>query len=215
VSSHIKGGMECLFDADKPHLSAWLWIYNEDRGLSMVTMSPEKPDGNPLYYAALFGFRDLTARFLAEHPEDVHVEGGREVTPLHASADRGHTDVFSLLVEHFPNPDIEGNEGQTPLHVASYGGHLEIGKQLLDHGANVNAYDGLHRTPLYIAAYMGQLAFARMLLDNGAMINIPSWKTPLHVASQHGHVEVVRLLLEHGADLRARDYRDRTPSEVA
>ena len=30
VSSHILDGMECLFDADKPHFSAWLWIYNED-----------------------------------------------------------------------------------------------------------------------------------------------------------------------------------------
>ena len=129
----------------------------------MVTMSPEKPDGNPLYYAALFGFRDLTARLLAEHPEGVHVKGGHEVTPLHASARRGHSDVFSLLVEHFPNPDIKGYEDQTPLLLASYGGHLEIGKQLLDHGANVNARDDFNWTPLFLAASNGQLAFARML----------------------------------------------------
>ena len=217
VSSYIKDGMECLFDADKPHFSAWLRMYNEDLiYLAPPATSPEKPDATPLYYAALFGFHDLTARLIAEHPEDVHVKGGREVTPLHASAYHGHTDVFSsLLVEHFPNPDIKGNEDQTPLHLASYGGHLEIGKQLLDHGANVNAHDDLHWTPLYIAAWKGQLAFARMLLENGAMTNIPDWTTPLHVASQYGHVEVVRLLLEYGADLRARDHRDMTPSEVA
>ena len=215
VSSHIKDGMGCLFDADKPHFSAWLWIYNEDRGLPMVTMSPKKPDGNPLYYAALFGFRDLTARLLAEHPEWVHARGGFRETPLHASAHRGHTDVFSLLVEHFPNLDIKGHLGWTPPHEASSGGHLEIGKQLLDHGADVNAHAHHDWTPLLIAARMGQLAFARMLLDNGAMINVPSGRTPLHVASQWGHVEVVRLLLEHGAELRARDGIDRTPSEVA
>ena len=215
VSPHIKNGMECLFDADKPHFSAWLWIYNEDRGLSMVTMSPEKPDGNPLYYAALFGFRDLTARLLAKHPEDVHVKGGREVTPLHASAYRGHTDVFSLLVEHFLNLDIKGNLDQTPLHQASLRGHLEIGKQLLDRGADVNAQDGAYRTPLYMAAVKGQLAFARMLLDNGAVTNIPDWATPLHMASQNGHVEFIRLLLEHGADLRGRDVFSRTPLEIA
>jgi len=216
VSSHIKNGMECLFDADKPHLSAWLWIYNEDRfGSFMATMSPEKPDANPLYYAALFGFRDLTARLLAEHPEDVHVKGGDKVTPLHASADRGHTDVFSLLVEHFPNPDIKGNLGQTPLLLALYEGHLEIGKLLLDRGADVNASDEFGRTPLLITAGKGQLAFARMLLDNGAKTNIPDWLTPLHAASLYGHVKVVRLLLEHGADLRARDVQGRTPSEIA
>jgi len=215
VSPHIKNGMECLFDADKPHFSAWLWIYNEDQGYSMVTMSPEKPDGNPLYYAALFGFRDLTARLLAEHPEWVHASGGVRATPLHASAYRGHTDVFSLLVEHFPNPDIEGNLGQTPLHEASWGGHLEIGKQLLDRGASVNGHDQVGRTSLLNAVSTGQLAFARMLLDNGAMTDIPSGRTPLHVASQNGHVEIVRLLLEHGADPRARDRWCRTPSSVA
>jgi hypothetical protein len=217
VSSHIQDGMECLFDADKPHFSAWLWIYNEDRAgrIMMPTMSPEKPEANPLYYAAFFGFRDLTTRIVAKHPEDVHAKGGFHVTPLHASAYRGHADVLSLLVEHFPNLEMKGKDDQTPLHRASWGGHLEIGKLLLDRGADVNARNYLGRTPLFIAALMQHLAFSRMLLENGAMIHIPEWRTPLHVASEYGHVGVVRLLLEHGADPRARDDYGRTPSEVA
>ena len=215
VSQHIQDGMRRLFDADNPHLPALLWIYNEDLyGRSMDTMSPEKLDGVPLYYAALFGFCDLTARLLAEHPEDVYDKGGFHETPLHASASRGHTDVFLVLLEHFPNLDIQGNVGQTPLHLASDGGHLEIGKLLLDHGADINAHDNNGWTPLYIAAMEGQLAFVRMLLEYGAKIDIPR-ETPLHMASESGHIEVVRLLLEHGADLRARDWEDRTPLEVA
>jgi len=213
VSSHIKDGMEYLFDADKPHFSAWLRIYNRPR--YSLSISSETPDANPLYYAALLGFRDLTAHLLAEHPEGVHVKGGDELTPLHASAYHGHTDVFSLLLEHFPNLDIEGYMGRTPLHQALFGGNLEIVKQLLDHGADVNAHDDLGWTPLYIAAWMGQLAIVRILLDHGAMTNIPHWKTPLHQASEYGHVEVVRLLLERGADLRACDGLGMTPSEVA
>ena len=215
VSSHIMDGMECLFDADKPQLSAWLWIYNEDGHSSMDTVFPQKPEAVPLYYAALLGLRDLTAHLLAKHPEDIHAKGGWGVTPLHASAHRGHTDVFSLLVKHFPNLDIKGFRGQTPLLLASSGGHLEIGKLLLDHGADVNYPEDADWTPLFFAALNGRLAFARMLLENGAVTNIPDWCTPLHVASMHGHVELVRLLLEHGADLRARDWKDRTPSEVA
>ena len=217
VSSHIKDGMECLFDADKPHFSAWLWIYNEDRAgrVMMPTMSPEKPEANALYYAAFFGFRDLTARLLFYHPGDVHAKGGFEVTPLHASVYRGHTDVLSLLLQHVPNLDIKGDQAQTPLHLASWNGDLETAKLLLDHGADVNARANFDRTPLFIAAEIGQLAFARMLLENGAMINIPYWRTPLHMASQNGHVEVVRLLVEHGADLHARDENGRTPSESA
>jgi hypothetical protein len=30
ASSRIMDGMKCLFDAEKPHFAAWLWIYNED-----------------------------------------------------------------------------------------------------------------------------------------------------------------------------------------
>src|ERR1700733_9215071 len=80
VSSRIKDGMECLFDADKPHFATWLWIYNEDlRGRSMSTMRPEKPEAVPLYYAARLGFRDLAERLIAELPEHVNAKGGDEM----------------------------------------------------------------------------------------------------------------------------------------
>jgi len=218
VSSHIKDEMECLFDANKPHLTAWLWIYNEDDdGSSMTTMFPEKPAAGPLYYAALFGFRNLTAHLLTEHPEDVRAKGGSEVTPLHASAFHGHVDVSLLLIDHFPNLDIPGDWDQTPLHRSSWGGYLEIAQRLLDRGANVNAGDDTNWTPLFTAAIHGRFEFVRMLLDHGAAINSPGGdgRTPLHVASEYGYVEVVRLLLEHGADPNARDVKHRTPSVIA
>ncbi len=45
VSSRIKNGMECLFDADKPHFATWLWIYNEDSPRSSESMSIMRPNG--------------------------------------------------------------------------------------------------------------------------------------------------------------------------
>ena len=218
VSSLIKREMECLFDPDKPHFVAWLWIYNRDRdGRSMSTISPEKPDAVPLYYAALFGFRDLTAHLLAEHPEDVRAEGGENVTPLHTSARHGHFDVFSLLIDRFPNLEIQGRFNETPLVGTSYKGNLEIGKRLLDRGANIDACDNDGWTPLYVAATYGRLEFARMLLEHGAAINTPTddGRTPLHAASDQAHVEVVLLLLEYGADRNACDKGGRTPSDLA
>ena len=218
VSSLIKAEMECLFDPDKPHFAAWLWIYNKDcHGRSMYTMSPEKPEAAPVYYAAFFGFRDLTTHLLAEHPEDVHAKGGEEVTPLHASASNGHFDVFSSLIDHFPNPDIQGRYDQTPLHRMLFRGDLEIAKRLLDHGANVNARDDYGWTPLHLAAIYGRLECARMLLEHGAAVNAPTdgGQTPLHWASLYGHVEVVLLLLEYGADRNACDKDGKTPSDLA
>ena len=212
VSSVVKSEMECLFDADRPHLAAWLWIYDQE------SMSPEKPEAVPLYYAALLGFRDLTAHLLAEHPEDLYAKGGGFMTPLHASAARGYFDVCSLLLDYFPNPDIPtGRYNQTLLHLISHEGHIEIGQRLLDRGADINAQERDGWTPLYIAVICGQLEFARMLLERGAAVHTPSHKgeTPLHVASRKGRLQVVRLLLEHGADLHVRNHDGRTPTEVA
>jgi ankyrin repeat protein len=215
VSSQIKGGMDCLFDADKPHFARWLWIYDHDRVRhDPLSPRPSPPKAVPLYYAALLGFRDLTERLITKYPEDVNARGGREVTPLHASADRGHTDVFSLLVEHFPDLCIRGTWGHTPLHRAARQGHLEIGQQLLSRGADVEARDVYGWTPLHSSAMYGRLEFARMLLGHKAPVNAPknTGETPLHMASMYGHVEIVRLFLAHGADPNARNKWGHTPS---
>jgi len=223
VSSHIKEGMKCLFDADKPHFAAWLWVYNEDLedSRSMLTTFPKKTDAAPLYYAALFGLRDLAVRLLVEHPEDVDAKGGLEVTPLHASVKNGHFDVSSLLFEHLRNPDIRGRWLQTPLHTILIPdkvqrGDLEFGQRLLDWGAGVNARDDEGWSPLYMAAGNGRLDFVQMLLDHGATIDAPTLygRTPLHQASTWGHVDIVRLLLEHGADPNISDSYGETPPDL-
>ena len=222
VSSQIMDGMKCLFDTDKPHFSAWLWVHNEDRRSSMGTMFPEKPDAVPLYYAAVFGLRDLAAHLLAEHPEDVDAKGGDEVTPLHVSVYNGHFDVSSLLIGHLRNPDIRGRWLQTPLHRMLTlnkvrRGDLEMVRRLLDCGADVNAQDNDNWTPLYSAAWNGRLDLVQILLEHGATVNAPTryGETSLYKASENGYVDVVRLLLERGADPNISDSRGNTPSDVA
>lgn len=220
VSSQIEEGMDRLFNVDKPHFAIWLWIYNEGSpsrlSRSLPSMRPSKPKAVPLYYAALHGFRDLVGRLLAEHPEDVNADGGRSYTPLYASAEGRHFDVFELLTDYFPEVDISVGFGLTALHLAAWGGQVEIGKRLLRRGANVNARSGYGRTPLSLAAEWGQVEFSRMLLEREASINVPDLvgRTPLHVAGMEGHVEVVRLLLEQGADPKFRNTFGYTLSEV-
>ena len=217
VSSRIENGMDCLFDADKPHFATWLWIYDQDYHRSLSSMRPSKPEAVPLYHAALHGFRDLVERLLAKRPEDVNAQDGFWRSPLHASVSGGHIDVSSLLIEHFLNVDIRSSNRETPLHLASWRGHLEIGQQLLSRGADVNGRTADDRTPLYVAAAWGRVEFARMLLDHGAAIHVPDrhgW-TPLHAATSEGNVEAVRLLMERGADPNTRDRRNRTPFTIA
>ena len=216
VSSRIKDGLECLFDADKPHFATWLWIYNEDRsGRSMTTMRPEEPEAVPLYYAAQLGFCDLAEHLIPEHPKHVNAMGGSAETPIHAAASAGQADILSLLIQH--GADVNGRDSldRTPLFLASENPRLEAGKFLLNHGVDIEARNLYNNTALIYAIDWDNIEFARMLLERGAVINArcQSDKTPLHFAAQSRRTEFVRLLLEHGADVNARDEYGNTPSQ--
>ena len=219
ASSRVKDGMELLFDADKPHFAAWVWIYDEDQyGRSMSTKYPKKPEAGPLYYVARLGFRDLAERLIAKHPEHVNAMGGRDLTPMHVAARAGHADILSLLIEHGADADGQDRLRQTPLDRASRNGKLEAGQCLLDHGANIDAQNTDGWTPLFCAVIYGHVEFARMLLNRGASINTHNnsyGRTPLHWAVERRNFLTVRLLLEHGADVNACDRLGRTPSQLA
>jgi ankyrin repeat protein len=216
ASSRIKDGVECLFDADKPYFSTWLWIYNEDRGShhSMSTIHPTEPEAVPLYYAARLGFQVLVEHLIAEYPEHVNARGGREMTPMHAAASGGHANTLWLLHEHGADIGSRNKYGETPLHGASWSGKLDAGQCLLDLGADVNARNEDDWTPLFHAIFHGYTEFARMLLEHGAAIEARSvfGSTALHAAVRGGRIQAVRLLLEHGANVNARDSRGWTPS---
>jgi hypothetical protein len=217
VCSRIKDGMECLFDADKPHFAAWLWIYNEDKwGSSMSTMRPEKPEAVSLYYAVRLGFRDLAEHLIAEHPEHVSARGGYRVTPIHAAAATGQADILSLLIQHGADVNGQGDFGETPLFSAGRNGRFEDVKILLNHGADIDARNELNNTALIYVIISGDIEFARMLLEHGAMVDArcADDMTALHWAAQ-GRTDFVRLFLEHGADVNARDTLGWTPSERA
>ena len=223
VSSRIKDGMECLFDADKPHFAAWIWVHNEDsRPLHLSTYGftkhPVKPEAVPLYYAALLGFSDLARHLIARNPEHVNAKGGTRVTPMNAAAIGGHAETLSLLLEHGADVDPKGVYGFTPLHDASFKGHLEAGRCLLDHGADINARCDRYfkdSTPLHHAASFEFLDYTRMLLKRGAAINVVNDRgnTPLHssLSSIHSGVQIVQLLLDFGADVNARNSRGEAP----
>jgi hypothetical protein len=219
VSSCIKDGMLCLFNADRLHFRTWIWIHNEDRRWNSTSggMHPTLPEAVPLYYAARFGFRDLVEHLLSIHPAHVNAKGGYYGTPLFAALSEGHVEVSSLLHERGAGVDIPGKWDQTPLHKASAEGRLENGKWLLDRGANVNARDNDGWTPLYLAALHGHLEFARMLLARDARVDVQDdrRRTPLFRASENGRRKVVRLLLEHGANAGTRDICGKNASQVA
>jgi ankyrin repeat protein len=230
VSSRIQEFLFRLFDPDKPHFRAWIWLYDIDRRWEnhMSTTHPTRPQASSLYYAALCGFSDLVEHLVRTHPSVINAMGGYHVTPLHASLGRGHKITPRLLRED-ADVDVRDNDGTTPLHRAnltplhwvSKQCHLEMVHVLVEYGANVDSRDNYNCTPLHWASHQGHPEVVCFLLGHGvdADARDDDNYSPLHWASQRGHLEVVRALTEHGIDkgidVNARDHSNWTSLHAA
>jgi hypothetical protein len=111
VSSRVKDGVECLFDADKPHSATWVWIYDEDLwSTSMRTMHPEKRKAVPLYYTARLGFRDLAEHLIAN--------AGQWLMPGIAKATLHFTGQYNWKTPNLC--DYYWNTAQIPMFVTNW-----------------------------------------------------------------------------------------------
>ncbi|KAH9056330.1 ankyrin repeat-containing domain protein [Lactarius vividus] len=205
VSSTIRNAAEWLFDRDRPHFSAWVWIHDIDdpwRG-PMPTKHPRPPDAPPLYYAILCRLLWLIDRLIATSPGDVDARGGYHRTSWIAAFDVGEIDVGCSLLRSGADVNVLDGEGRNPLHQASEDGRTDIVRLLLDHNADVDLLSTYHQTPLLEASTVGEVETSRLLIQYGADVNSHSWKgsTPLIAASDNGHLDVVRLLIDNGADI--------------
>ena len=224
VSSHIREGMEDLFDPDKPHFAAWLQIHDIDTeplsGLFLIWFSPGRNGSStaiPLYYAALCGFHDLIEQLIIKHPQQVHTTGGNLVSPLVAALSGGHLKIAQVLHECGADVDVRGFNNSTLLYCASQYGPFEIVQWLLSHGANPNAAKEGGRTSLHAAALKGHVDVSRLLLQYKSDVNArdDEGETPLHLAVQFDYVDVTRLLLQYKADINAHDNEGQTPLHLA
>jgi ankyrin repeat protein len=224
VSSHIREGMEDLFDPDKPYFAAWLQVYDmttmpsDTSALVYFAKYRGSKTATPLYYAALCGLHDLTEQLIIKHPQQVNTAGGRYVSPLGAALSGGHLKIAQLLYERGADVDVQGSYDRTLLLSASWDGHLEIVRWLLSRSASPNAQDKRYGwTPLHLAAHSGHVEVCRLLLQYKADSNAQDHdaSAPLMIASQVGHVNVARLLIEHGADVNVPDNHHNTPLHCA
>ena len=215
----IEDGMDRLFDKDKSHFAAWIWVYNMDNpsGPHMDSTTPGIPETAPLYYAALCGFLDMVKRLVGSHPEDVNTLGRDGGTPLHAALRNCHSDVALLLLEHNADPNSRDSRDETPLQIASRQGDIKVIRSLIGRRADLDAKNKDNETPLSLASGKGALEAARVLLNHGASVDqrVVLGRTALHVAVEHGHHSIIHLLLNNSANVDAQDRRRRTPLHLA
>jgi len=212
----VDPGMKLLFDPNKAHLAAWLWIYDPTSvwHVNKRGERPSRPNGTSLHYAAFFGFHTMVKHLITEHSQDVNACGLHKMsTPLHWASSKGHVKVVRYLLEHGANVTAQCEDGSMPLHWAARKGRLEVILVLLRHKADAKAQDKNKSTPLHQASSRGYADSARVFLEHGvdAIAQDKNGWTPLHCAAFEGHVEVTRVLLEHGVDTTAQDRGGRSP----
>ena len=237
VASHLKDGMESLFDPDKPHFVAWVKIYNIDhRYVSRDRFNllynndddrlPSTP--NPLCYAALCGFRDLVEHLVISNPQLINIVGCNYGFPVLAALFNKHIQVAEFLLRHGGKVNILGPDGLTPLlKLLDLGGDrilkddhiVDLVSFLLKHGADPN-FRGIHlSTPLHYATNDANFRVVQVLLESGADIDSrdDEGRTPLHLVTtelENGEAQaqdVTRLILERGANVNAQDNDGATP----
>ena len=220
VSSLIHDGIGRLFDRDKQHFAAWIWLHDLDRDSPQSPTSSTNPGprgARPLYYAALCGFRELVEHLVGRHPQDINARGGNRATPLHASLDKGHHEIALSLLDRGADVNARDKRGATPLHLASRDGDTKVMKSLIGRGADPSAEDKEMETPLSMALANGNLEAARLLLEHGVDANHRDEKgsCPLHRASSSGHFDITQLLLNHGVNANQQDADGWTPLHLA
>jgi ankyrin repeat protein len=225
VSSHVRDGIDDLFDSSKPHFAAWVRVHDIDEDWSSFSPHSRGDVGSPLYYAAFCGFYDLAERLIMKHPDLVNARGGCILFPLPAALSKKHFLVANLLYRHGAVLDARGRWEYTPLHASLLSGDIDITRWLLDHGADVNSRDNFLWTPLYVAASFSlDLEAIQVLLEYNADINLQdhTGETPLYGVLKHGQsspdgmvVPIVRRLLEHGVDPNIYNDEHKTPLHQA
>jgi ankyrin repeat protein len=223
VSSRIIRTTKTLFDSDKPHFAAWVWLYDIDRPYPWQS---HIDTATTLYYSALCGFHDLVEHLVKKHSQHVTTIGGRHHYPLLAALHGGHIRVAELLCQHGAVLDVQGREDRAPLHIvvtaSDWPENLAVRavQFLLEHGADINARRKDLLTPLDLAVLRGDLKMARVLLDYGANVNAGNnrGQTLLHQmlwADNKDRFSAAQLLIEHGADVNAQDNYNDTPLHLA
>ena len=222
VASRVLGGMETLFDPDKPYFESWVQLHDFDTIFS-AGMSPDPESGaRPLYYATLCGLHELVGHLTLKYPQYVSALGGILGTALHSASHEGHLLAVRTLLLHGVGVNVRGYAERTPLMMASSNGHRDVVQCLLDNGANVNLRASNNDTSLCYAARSRHKDVVRVLLEHSADVNaMGATGTAIHNAlveyylprrAKGGLLPVVQLLLGHGANPNAQDiYHGETP----
>ncbi|XP_067658335.1 serine/threonine-protein phosphatase 6 regulatory ankyrin repeat subunit A-like [Haliotis asinina] len=174
---------------------------------------------NILHVACIGGHVEMVKYALSKKVADIKSRGHYGRTPVMTAAEKGHRDMFDLLVREGADVSLVDDYRNNILHVACIGGHVDMVKYALSKKvADINSRGHYGRTPVMMAAEKGQRDVFDFLVREGADVSLVDdyRKNILHVACIGGHVEMVKhALSKKVADINSRGQYGRTPVMTA
>ena len=149
---------------------------------------------------------------------DPDIPNEDNITPLHAAAENGRTNVVARLLKANAKPNIQTiTQGVAPLHYATQSKHLDTIKALLKGKADPDITDNNGTAPLHICCIAGSLEITEVLLRSKANPNIlddVTKATPLYYAVDGIHIKVLQSLVSFNADPNIHDGNGYTPLHI-
>ncbi|XP_048250449.1 serine/threonine-protein phosphatase 6 regulatory ankyrin repeat subunit A-like [Haliotis rufescens] len=182
-------------------------------------LSVDQNINNILHVACLGGHVDMVKYVLSRKVAEINGRGQYGRTPVMSAAEKGHRQVFDLLVTQGADVSLVDDDGDNILHVACLGGHVDMVKYVLSRKvADINSRGQYGRTPLMVAAEKGHRQVFDLLVTQGADVSLvgDNRNNILHVACLWGHVDMVKYVLSQKvADVNSRGQYERTSLMVA
>ncbi|XP_023676863.2 uncharacterized protein [Paramormyrops kingsleyae] len=155
---------------------------------------------------------------LGKNPNRKLLDYFRAIGASNQESDEVDLQYLSDVIAEGADPKSTDKYGQTCLHEISRAWNVDVMRFFLEKGADIQQADAYGVTPLHVAAaldYKEMICFLLgMRADLGAR-TCTDLQTALHFAAKNDATTAIGLLVQHGADVAARDYKQRTPLQLA
>ncbi|XP_071085923.1 serine/threonine-protein phosphatase 6 regulatory ankyrin repeat subunit B-like [Haliotis cracherodii] len=176
--------------------------------------------GNNIIHVACLGGRvEMVNYLLAYNTLGIKSRGRDGRTSIMSAAEKGHLDVFKLLMSKGCDVMLNDDHGDSILHIACSGGSMDMVAYILSLGQfDINSRGRWGRTLVMVAAEKGNRPVLDFLVNEGGDLSLMDDENDniLHVACIGGNVEMVKHLLQMNiSNINSKGKYGRTPVMLA
>lgn len=157
---------------------------------------------NQMLFDAVVNNNVAQVKIALDEGADVNAKAKNSATPLLIAADRGHTEIASILIDASAKLEAKsiGQQNHTPLLRAIVKGHTETASLLIKSGASIEAENSEGKCILRAVEFKNT-EIIKMLIEYGVEVNVVNLygSTPLSLASALDLTEVVQMIEDHSS----------------